>query len=136
MIGPRPTGHGLLGSPVEELAPLRLPDLSRHAASVRFPPQHLPDAQPAGGADPVAGRVYGRLYLTEMTTGQAFTEDDEVIVRALAAAAGAAVDNGRLYEQGQRQRRWLEATGEVTTALLAGSDAKHTLLLIAAAPGN
>ena len=31
---------------------------------------------------------------------EGFTEDDEIVVRALAGAAGIAIDNSRLYENG------------------------------------
>ena len=67
LIGPLPTGHGPLGVPVEELGPLRLPEPARHGASVGFPPQHPPNAQPAGRADPGRRPGLRRLYLTEKT---------------------------------------------------------------------
>ena len=55
---------------------------------------------------PVRARdeVFGRLYLTEKNTGQAFTDDDEIVVQALAGAAGVAIDNARLYEAGPPPR--------------------------------
>ena len=53
------------------------------------------------------------------------------MVRALAGAAGIAIDNSRLYETARRRRRWLEATAEVTTKLLGGSDTREALHLIA-----
>lgn len=88
---------------------------------------------PLGRGVPIRarGEVFGRLYLTEKHSGQPFTEDDEVVVRALAGAAGIAVDNARLYEESRRRRRWLEATGEVTAQLLGGSDPADALQLIA-----
>ena len=47
----------------------------------------------------IRDEVYGNLYLTEKKGGQPFSEDDEVLALALAAAAGIAIDNARLYEQ-------------------------------------
>ncbi len=129
-IGRLPTGHGVLGVPVEQL-PLRLSDLAQHPASIGFPPHHPPMRTLLGVPILARGQVFGRLYLAEKTDGRDFTMDDEIIVRGLAAAAGSAVDNAHLYEQGQRRERWLEATGEVTTELLAGSDTKNALQLIA-----
>ena len=41
---------------------------------------------------------------------------------ALAAAAGVAIDNARLYERSQRQRRWAQAIGEVSQTLLESED--------------
>ena len=121
----------MLGVPIEELGPLRLSDLTRHAASGGFPPHHPPMRTLLAVPILARGAVFGRLYLAEKADGRDFTMDDEIIVRGLAAAAGAAVDNAHLYEQGQRRERWLEATGEVTIELLAGSDTKNALQLIA-----
>ena len=71
------------------------------------------------------------LYLTEKVDGQPFDDDDEVVVNALAAAAGIAIDNSRLYEELRRRQRWLEAAGEITVQLLEGSDPVEALQLIA-----
>jgi GAF domain-containing protein len=46
--------------------------------------------------------VYGNLYLTEKAGGAAFDADDEAVLTALAAAAGVAIDNARLFEDSQR----------------------------------
>jgi GAF domain-containing protein len=37
--------------------------------------------------------VFGNLYLTDKADGQPFSDDDEVLAQALAAAAGIAIDN-------------------------------------------
>ncbi|MBO0840591.1 MAG: GAF domain-containing protein, partial [Sciscionella sp.] len=55
----------------------------------------------------------------------------EVVLQALAGAAGFAVDNARLYEQARRRQRWLEASGEVTSKLLGGTNPGDVLQLIA-----
>jgi GAF domain-containing protein len=117
---------------IEEGKPLRLDDLSTHPASVGFPPNHPPMRTFLGV--PIKGRgeqVFGRLYLTEKNNGSGFTEDDELVVQALAGAAGIAVDNARLYEEARRRQRWLEASGEVTAELLGGTDPTEALRLIA-----
>ena len=41
--------------------------------------------------------VFGNLYLTDKVGGEAFTDVDEELVVALAAAAGLAIDNARLH---------------------------------------
>ena len=51
---------------------------------------------------------------------------------ALAAAAGVAIENARLYDEARRQQRWLGASGEVTRTLLSGADASDALVLITA----
>jgi signal transduction histidine kinase len=131
LIGDLPTGRGVLGVVIEEEKPLRLEELSAHPTSVGFPPHHPPMRTFLGVPIRARGEIYGRLYLTEKRNGLPFTDDDEVVVQALAGAAGIAIDNARLYEATRRRQRWLEATAEVTAALLAGSEATDVLLLIA-----
>lgn len=132
LIGPLPAGHGVLGIVIEDDKPLRLADLAQHPMSVGFPDHH--PAMRTFLAVPVRarGEVFGRLYLTEKTGGGEFTADDETVVQALAGAAGVAIDNARQYEQARRRQRWLEATSQVITALLAGGDTTGALHLIAA----
>ncbi|TVT51398.1 GAF domain-containing sensor histidine kinase [Amycolatopsis rhizosphaerae] len=130
-IGHLPEGHGLLGLLIKEPKPLRLPDLARHAASAGFPPNHPPMKSFLGVPVLVRGEVFGNLYLTEKAGGQPFTEDDEVVVQALAAAAGIAVENARLYEETKRRQRWQEATSEIRAELLGAADPVDVLHLIA-----
>ena len=52
----------------------------------------------------IRDQVFGNLYLAEKQGAAEFTEDDEQIVVALAAAAGVAIENARLYALAQRRR--------------------------------
>ncbi|WP_433663204.1 GAF domain-containing protein [Nocardia sp. CA-128927] len=131
MIGDLPRGHGVLGVLIEEPKPIRLTDLSTHPASVGFPAHHPPMNTFLGVPVKVRDEVFGNLYLTEKAGGQEFTEDDEVIVQALAAAAGTAIANARLYEQSRVRQQWLEATQDVATELLGGSEPDEVLGLVA-----
>lgn len=131
LIGPLPTGHGVLGVVIDEAKPLRLADIAHHPASVGFPPNHPPMHSFLGVPVQIRGEIFGRLYLTEKNNGQEFTPDDEVIVRALAGAAGIAVENARLYDSARQRQHWLQAIGEVTARLLAGVDSQEALHLIA-----
>ena len=131
LIGPLPIGGGVLGVVIEEGKPLRLDDIADHPASIGFPAHHPPMRTFLGVPVRVRDQVFGRLYLTEKQGGHGFTEDDEVVVQALAGAAGIAVDNARLYEDAQRRQRWLEAGAEVNAVLLAGTDPVEALRLIA-----
>src|ERR1700683_4191781 len=70
----------------------------------------------------IRDEVFGNLYLTNKRGGGDFTEDDEAVLVALGAAAAVAVENSRLYEAARRQQRWIQASAEVTTRLLAGSE--------------
>jgi signal transduction histidine kinase len=116
---------------IEEAKGLLLDDLSMNPESAGFLPNESPTRRFLGVPVWARGEVFGRLYLTEKHSGEGFTEDDEIVVRALAGAAGIAIDNSRLYETARRRRRWLEATAEVTTKLLGGSDTREALHLIA-----
>ncbi|MFC6012532.1 GAF domain-containing protein [Nocardia lasii] len=131
LIGDLPRGHGVLGLLIAEPKPLRLSTLSDHPASVGFPANHPPMRTFLGVPVQVRDEVFGNLYLTEKAGGQEFTEDDEVVVRALAAAAGIAIENARLYEQSRVRQLWLEAIRDVATELLAGSPSKDVLRLVA-----
>ncbi|HJP73733.1 MAG TPA: GAF domain-containing sensor histidine kinase [Pseudonocardiaceae bacterium] len=131
LIGPLPTGGGVLGVVIEDAKPLRLEEISAHPVSVGFPPNHPPMHTFLGVPIRTRGQVFGRLYLAEKHNGEGFTDDDEVVVQALAGAAGIAVDNARLYEEARRRERWLAASSEVTGELLGGTDPGDVLRLIA-----
>ena len=75
----------------------------------------------------VRDEVFGNLYLTNKRAGGEFTEDDEAVLVALGAAAGVAVENARLYEAARRQQRWIQASAEVTTRLLSGTEPGEVL---------
>ncbi|MFE3546269.1 GAF domain-containing protein [Nocardia sp. NPDC059177] len=122
-----PAGHGVLGAVFAEKAPLRLDDLTRHASSVGFPAGHPPMHTFLGVPVRIRDEVFGSLYLTEKSDGQPFTEEDEVLVLALAAAAGIAVDNARLYEQARTRQAWIEATRDIATEFLAGTESDRVL---------
>lgn len=103
MIGELPRGRGVLGIVLGEgSAPVRLDDVASHPASVGFPPNHPPMGAFLGVPLRVNGRVFGDLYLTEKEGG--FTDDDEQIVTGLAAVAGSAIANARLFDELEQTR--------------------------------
>jgi signal transduction histidine kinase len=122
LIGRLPAGHGVLGVVFNQPKPLRLDELSNHPASVGFPAHHPPMHTFLGVPVRIRDEVFGSLYLTEKASGQPFTEDDDVLVQALAAAAGIAVDNARLYESARTRQAWIEATRDIATEFLAGTE--------------
>ncbi|MTD53418.1 GAF domain-containing protein [Amycolatopsis sp. RM579] len=130
-IGHLPEGHGLLGLLIDQPKPIRLSNLSQHPASSGFPANHPPMRSFLGVPVLVRQQVFGNLYLTEKAGGQPFTEDDEVVVQALAAAAGIAVENARLYEEARLRQRWQEATSEIRAELLSTARPDQVLDLIA-----
>jgi signal transduction histidine kinase len=112
-IGDLPSGHGLLGLIIDRPEPLRLHDIAEHPASYGFPPNHPPMSSFLGVPVRIRDQVFGNLYLTEKRGGGDFTEVDENIVVALAAAAGVAIENARLYEEAAQREAWLAATAEI-----------------------
>ncbi|SFQ35879.1 Histidine kinase-, DNA gyrase B-, and HSP90-like ATPase [Actinomadura madurae] len=130
-IGHWPHGHGILGLLIREPHPIRLPNLGEHPASSGFPAHHPPMRTFLGVPIRVRDEVFGNLYLTEKAGGGRFEDEDEVVVTALATAAGVAIENARLYEETRRRERWLEASGEISTALLSGTDPHEVTSLLA-----
>ncbi|MCU1590154.1 MAG: hypothetical protein JWP11_1410 [Frankiales bacterium] len=131
-IGSLPAGHGVLGKLISDPKPLRLDNLADHPESFGFPPGHPPMHSFLGVPIRVRDTVFGNLYLTEKRGGGSFDEQDESVVLGLAAAAGVAIQNARLYTESRLRERWLEASSEVSTALLSGQDPEDVLALIAA----
>jgi signal transduction histidine kinase len=122
IIGDLPQGRGVLGVLIDDPKPIRLDNIQEHAASVGFPPNHPPMRTFLGVPVKIRDEVFGNLYLTEKANGQPFSEDDEVLVQALAAAAGIAVANARLYAQSRKRQAWIEAARDIATEMLSGGD--------------
>jgi len=116
-IGDLPTGHGLLGLIIDRPEPLRLHDIAAHPASYGFPEHHPPMSSFLGVPVRIRDRIFGNLYLTEKRGGGDFSPQDEEIVVALAAAAGAAIENARLYEETTTRETWALATAALGAAL-------------------
>ena len=125
-----PEGRGLLGALISDPQSLRIADLSQHPLSSGFPPGHPPMRSFLGVPIRVREEVYGNLYLTQKKGGGEFDEDDETLLVALAAAAGVAIENARLYDEARRQQRWMSASAEVTRMLLSGSGLAEALEVI------
>ncbi|GGR84114.1 histidine kinase [Streptomyces aureoverticillatus] len=130
-IGELPSGHGLLGELIRNPQPLRLAELSDHPASAGFPPHHPPMHSFLGVPVRVRDEVFGNLYLTGKHGGAEFDAEDESVLSTLAVAAGVAVENARLYEEARLRERWLQASAEVTSALLSGAPEAQVLELMA-----
>ncbi|CAN5245817.1 GAF domain-containing protein [soil metagenome] len=117
-IGHLPEGHGLLGAVIETGAPIRLEHLADDPRSSGFPPLHPRMDGFLGVPIRVRGEVFGNLYLTEPRAGQ-FSHEDEELVTVLAATAGVAIENARLFDEANRRQQWSAALAEVTAALLS-----------------
>ena len=106
-IGDLPRGRGVLGVLIEHPEPLRLADVGSHASSYGFPPGHPPMTTFLGVPVLIRGEAWGNLYLTEKDDGP-FTEADEEATVLLAAWAGIAIENARLYDRERHRAEELE----------------------------
>lgn len=93
-IGHLPEGRGVLGTLIRERATIRLDRISDHPDSYGFPEGHPVMETFLGVPVATSTDAFGNLYLTDKPGG--FTEEDELIVGALAAVAGSAVETARL----------------------------------------
>ncbi|MEU3445669.1 GAF domain-containing SpoIIE family protein phosphatase [Streptomyces thermolilacinus] len=93
-----PRGHGLLGTLIHHPEPLLVDDIQAHPHSAGWPAGHPPMRTLLGVAISVRGEIYGDLYLSDRLDGRPFDAHDQDIVVALAAAAGIAIENARLFD--------------------------------------
>lgn len=131
LIGDLPQGRGVLGVLIDDPRPIRLDNIQQHPASVGFPPNHPAMRTFLGVPVKIRDEVFGNLYLTEKADGQPFSEDDEVLAQALAAAAGIAIANARLYAQSRDRQAWIEAARDIATEMLSGADPVKVFALMA-----
>jgi signal transduction histidine kinase len=76
----------------------------------------------------VRGEAFGNLSVSR-GVAEPFTRADEELLEVMAATAGVAIANARLYDEGRMRQEWLEASTEVTRRVLAGDEG--TLRLVA-----
>ncbi|HET8978895.1 MAG TPA: GAF domain-containing sensor histidine kinase [Solirubrobacteraceae bacterium] len=138
VIGPLPTGRGVLGELIRNPQPLRLDDVGSHPYSYGFPIGHPPMHSFLGVPILISGRPYGNLYLTEKRGKGGFTEADEQNVTTLATFAAVAIDHARRYAASETQRIALErtvgaldATLQIAHALGGETDLDAVLELVA-----
>lgn len=128
VIGHYPHGRGLLGALIDDPHPIRLEHLSSDDRSSGFPAGHPPMDSFLGVPIRVRDEVFGNLYLTEHSDG-GFSDEDEELLIALAATAGVAIDNARLFQETRRRQQWSAASAQIAASLLSGGreDALSTI---------
>jgi len=96
--GPRPIGKGVLGALKKERRTLRIADIRADPRSFGFPTGH-PIMHSFLGVPITSGDLLlGLIYLTDKEDHFEFTLADERVIETLAAYAGVAINNARLYE--------------------------------------
>jgi signal transduction histidine kinase len=138
LIGPLPTGRGVLGELIRHPTPLRLADVGCHPHSYGFPVGHPPMKTFLGVPVLVAGQVFGNLYLTEKQGELEFSAEDQEAASLLAEFAGVAIDHARRYSRVEARRTELEhtvsaldATIQIARALGGETDLGAILELVA-----
>jgi signal transduction histidine kinase len=66
--------------------------------------------------------VFGSLYLTDPQSKPTFTQADESAARTLASAAAVAVDHAQLFQRERSAAKFMAASRQITTELLADPD--------------
>ena len=112
-----PEGRGVLGALIDDARPIRLRHIADDPRSVGFPAGHPPMDGFLGVPVRVRDEVYGNLYLTEPRAGE-FTRADEELVLTLAATAGFAIANARLYDETLLRQQWTASSAQIASALL------------------
>ncbi|MDO5626950.1 MAG: GAF domain-containing sensor histidine kinase [Mobilicoccus sp.] len=126
-IGAPPQGRGVLGVLLERPEVVRIDDIGRHPDAVGFPENHPPMTTFIGAPVRVRDTIFGNLYLSEKLDEGSFTEDDEAVLTALAAAAGIAIENAQLYRQSRLAEEWAGAGAELTQTLLEGRNERSAV---------
>ncbi|GAA3853442.1 GAF domain-containing protein [Streptomyces lacrimifluminis] len=122
LTGARYAGFGMADPGHDGLVEIRKADLrraEREGITVIDVPIRVDDEE------------FGRLYLAEKLDGTPFGDEERELLRVLAAQAGIAIGNARLYETARQRERWIEGAAAVTTALLTGGADDDALMTVA-----
>ncbi len=108
-----PRGLGLIGALMHgDSGNIRIPEIEDDPRAAGFPPGHAEMHSLLGVPIRIGGRQLGQIYLTEKVGDSEFSPDDEKIIEILAAYAGAAIENARLYERLQEREATLTRRNE------------------------
>jgi signal transduction histidine kinase len=130
LLGRSRSDLGLLGDHLLDTEAWLVTDLVDETGSAAVVPGH--DARTLVAVPVrVRGTVAGLILLIDRSDGEAFDEYDIESLQPLGLAVTASRENARLYLEMQRRERWLEASNDVTTAVLSGAPTRDVLALIA-----
>jgi signal transduction histidine kinase len=138
-LGPLPRQHGVLGAMLETRTPYRTADMHDHPRFRGWWPRGHPEMRSFLGVPIVAPEgVIGAFYLAEKLGVPDFSDEDEELIRLLAAHAAIAIVNARLYERSrelsivaERNRLALDlhdAVSQKLFGLVFNAEAAATLL--------
>ncbi len=130
-----PRGLGLIGALMHGgSGNIRIPEIEDDPRAVGFPAGHPEMHALLGVPIRIGKRQLGQIYLTEKIGDSEFSPDDEKIIEILAAYAGAAIENARLYEKLQereatltRRNDQLALINQIGTALASSLELEEIL---------
>ena len=117
-IGHLPEGRGVLGALIDDPRPIRLQHIGDDPRSVGFPPGHPPMDGFLGCPDPRARRGVRQPLPARTREPREFTAEDEQLVTALAATAGFAIANARLFDETRLRQLWTASSAQIASSLL------------------
>jgi len=97
---------GLLGALNASTGPIRLEHLADDPNFVEFPAHHPGVGAFLGVSIGAGDDVVGTLYLSQDRQHPPFTAESEELIVALAATAGMAIANARLYDVARERELW------------------------------
>jgi signal transduction histidine kinase len=115
LIGELPRVHGVLGALLKDGGAIRLKDIRDHPQFGYYPQAHPVLSDFLGVPIKHRGEVLGNLFLSG-SRGGSFSARDQRTVETLAAYAGVAIANARLYRQAQ-ELATVEERGRVAREL-------------------
>ena len=92
-----PQGKGLLGELQHKNEVIRIPEIKDDQRSGGFPERHPAMSSMLGVPIITGEKILGQIYLTNKIGETEFTEDDERLMKTLAAYAAVAITNTQLY---------------------------------------
>ena len=107
-----PRGRGLIGALMKGGGTIRIPEISDDPRSAGFPAGHATMRSLLGVSIQVGEEQLGQIYLTDKIDAPEFTEEDEKVIEMLAAYAGVAIQNARLYESLRKHDKTLGRRNE------------------------
>lgn len=107
-----PLGLGLIGELMRAERPIRVARIADHPLSAGFPAGHPPMDSFLGVPIRQGQRQLGQIYLTDKINAPEFTAEDEEVIETLAAYAGIAISNARLYHKLTERDRVLTRRNE------------------------
>jgi two-component system sensor histidine kinase DevS len=115
-----PRGLGLIGALMRgDSGTIRIPEIENDTRSIGFPEGHAEMHSLLGVPIRLGERQLGQIYLTDKIGDSEFNANDEKIIEMLAAYAGVAIENARLYERLQEHDATLTRLNKTLALLMA-----------------